>query len=194
MVPDALADRAARCPSCGAISGNGMLQEPGGFTASPAREPEHAAATFLRESEEPSPPPPPELRRDCEPHRGPTILALGVISLVSLAVFPPLGVPFGIIAWVMGHKDLKKIRAKQMDPAGEQNTNAGRVCGIIGTIMTISMTLMFALIYGLFFGAMFYVGAFRPPPRPASGPPTIRAPKPQTGERIPEKEIVPENP
>jgi len=39
----------------------------------------------------------------------------------------------GPIAWIMGNNDLREIRAGRMDPEGESNTNAGRICGIIGT-------------------------------------------------------------
>jgi hypothetical protein len=40
------------------------------------------------------------------------------------------------MAWTMGSGDLREIRAGRMDPRGESNTNAGRICGIIGTILS----------------------------------------------------------
>jgi hypothetical protein len=70
-------------------------------------------------------------RRDTVPHRGGMILTFGILSLVF---FP---IVFGPIAWVMGNNDMNEIRAGRMDPEGEGTTNAGRICGIIGTILGI---------------------------------------------------------
>ena len=72
----------------------------------------------------------PLVRRDSEPHRGVLVLVLGILALV-LVFLPPIGVLLGIVAWVMGHGDLGKIRAGTMDPEGEGSTQAGRVCGIV---------------------------------------------------------------
>jgi hypothetical protein len=91
------------------------------------------------DEDEPFPPD----RRDYEPHRGTLILVLGILGLVAL----PLGLPCGIAAWVLGQGDLKKMEAKIMDPAGRLNTSAGRICGIIGTVV--------CSVYGL-----FILGAF----------------------------------
>jgi hypothetical protein len=63
-----------------------------------------------------------------KPHRGTLILVLGILSLVVCA-------PLGIAAWVMGNGDLKQIDAGTMDPSGRSLTNAGRICGMIGTIL-----------------------------------------------------------
>src|SRR4051812_44771126 len=64
------------------------------------------------------------------PHRGSLILVLGLISMMGM---PPLG----IFAWVMGSNDLHKIRSGIMDPSGESITQAGYICGIIGSVLTI---------------------------------------------------------
>jgi endogenous inhibitor of DNA gyrase (YacG/DUF329 family) len=92
-----------------------------------------------------------ELRRDCEPHRGSTIFVMGLVSLIaaSLALIfvvccAPLGFVLcfasmgsGIPAWIMGHGDLKKIKAGTMDPRGRGPTKGGLILGIIGTILGI---------------------------------------------------------
>ncbi len=80
------------------------------------------------------------VRRDCEPHRGGVVLALGIVSIV-LAGLPIVGIALGIAAWVMGQRDLRKIRARTMDPEGSGTTQAGWICGIIGTIMSSLATL-----------------------------------------------------
>jgi len=76
-------------------------------------------------------------RRDVAPHRGSTVLTLGILSLVLLCV----GLILGPIAWAMGSTDMAEIRAGRMDPDGEGITNAGRICGIIGTFLNIAIVL-----------------------------------------------------
>ncbi len=63
-----------------------------------------------------------------KPHRGTLILVFGILGLVVCA-------PFGIAAWIMGNGDLKQIDAGAMDPSGRSLTNAGRICGMIATIL-----------------------------------------------------------
>lgn len=53
---------------------------------------------------------------------------LGILSLVICA-------PLGIAAWIMGNGDLRQMDAGAMDPTGRSVTNAGRICGMIGTIL-----------------------------------------------------------
>lgn len=76
-------------------------------------------------------------RRDLEPHRGGLILTLGVLSvlLAPTCVLSPLGVVFGLAAWIMGQNDLRQMRAGQMDTDGQANTRGGRVCGILGMLV-----------------------------------------------------------
>ena len=68
-----------------------------------------------------------------EPHRGSTILVLGVLCLLFCGIFT------GIPAWVMGKGDLEKIRVGSMDPAGKGSTNAGMVCGMISCIISLAV-------------------------------------------------------
>jgi hypothetical protein len=44
----------------------------------------------------------------------------------------------------MGNNDLAEMRAGRMDPEGEGLTNAGRICGIIGTILMVVAGCCFA--------------------------------------------------
>jgi hypothetical protein len=62
-----------------------------------------------------------------QPHRGGTILALGILGFVVCVIC-------GIIAWVMGNDDLKKMDAGVMDPTGRGMTQAGKILGIISVI------------------------------------------------------------
>jgi hypothetical protein len=77
-------------------------------------------------------------RRDLEPHRGSLVLTLGVISLCAAptCVFSLIGLPLGIAAWIMGQTDLRKIDSHLMEPDGRPNTHSGRICGVLGTLVS----------------------------------------------------------
>jgi hypothetical protein len=77
-----------------------------------------------------------------KPHRGTVILVLGILSLVICA-------PLGIAAWVMGNGDIKEMDAGAMDPSGRSTTNAGRICGIIGTILLVLGIVISVALLGL---------------------------------------------
>ena len=64
-----------------------------------------------------------------QPHRGTTVLVLGIVSLFVC------GIILGPIAWVMGNADLKAMAEGRMDRSGEGNTKAGKICGMIATIL-----------------------------------------------------------
>jgi predicted Zn finger-like uncharacterized protein len=136
-VPDELLGKQVKCPTCGTT-----------FTAGDAVPPPPTEVEAPPPRRRPSPPPEDdyddeddEPRRSSrrrrsgrylQPHRGPLILVLGILSLVT-GTAPILGP----IAWILGNNDLKEIRAGRMDPEGESATQAGRICGMIATIMAI---------------------------------------------------------
>jgi hypothetical protein len=79
-----------------------------------------------------------------KPHRGTLILVFGILGLVGVCA------PLGIVAWIIGSGDLKQMDAGSMDPAGRSLTNAGRICGMIGTILlAIGIVVMIAIALGL---------------------------------------------
>ena len=83
-----------------------------------------------------------------KPHRGTLILVLGILGLVVCG-------PLGIAAWIMGNGDLKEMDAGAMDPSGRSTTNAGRICGIIATILLAISIVVCILVFGLgLFGAL----------------------------------------
>jgi len=55
------------------------------------------------------------------PHRGGLILVMGITAVVLSCC----GLPFGIVPWVMGGRDLARMRAGEMDPAGRALTQGG---------------------------------------------------------------------
>lgn len=86
-----------------------------------------------------------------KPHRGTLILILGILSLVICA-------PLGIVAWILGSADLKEMDAGTMDPAGRGSTNAGKICGIIGTILMIVVAIIGGLLFALGMAAAAHQG------------------------------------
>jgi hypothetical protein len=108
-------------------------------------------------------------RRDAEPDRGAAVLSLGIISIaiVMLWCAAPIGAILGLIAWIMGQTDLRKMKRGVMDNNGEGITRAGWICGIIGTLLNGLLTL------GClgFMGAIWYQENNRPlPNRPITRP------------------------
>lgn len=77
-----------------------------------------------------SPPAPPP-QQGVEPGRGGLIFTLGLLSILLLG--PILGIP----AWVMGHKDMKKIRAGLIAASQKGLTQTGMILGIIGTFVSV---------------------------------------------------------
>jgi len=127
------------------------------------REAIPASAGFCRhcgeelEAEDQSVPPwqrPGALRRDVAAHRGVLVLTLGVVGLVAagIHVLSLVGVPLCLTAWIMGQSDLKRMRNNELDPTGEGLTQAGRICGIIGTCLGLLWWLV-----GLFLVATYLV-------------------------------------
>jgi len=72
------------------------------------------------------------------PSRGTTILVLGILSLVICSVLGP-------IAWSMGNEENRRIAAGQAPP--DSNVAAGRICGMIASILLIlsAVFILFAL-------------------------------------------------
>jgi hypothetical protein len=62
------------------------------------------------------------------PSRGSTILVLGILSLVICSLLGP-------IAWSMGNEEQRRIATGQAPPDG--NVSAGRICGMIASILLI---------------------------------------------------------
>jgi hypothetical protein len=116
-------------------------------------------------------PPAPRARMDAEPHRGGLVLGTGVASLVTVMFFPPAALVLGVVAWVMGQRDLRRIRAGEMDPDGRGPTTAGWICGILGAALGALLMLFCGMIM-----AFIFMAAERavPPPRPAPAPGPVR--------------------
>ena len=69
-----------------------------------------------------------------------TILVLGILGIVVCG-------PLAIFAWVMGNNELAAIDAGRRPPENRGTANAGRILGIIGTVL-------------LALGILFLIGIF----------------------------------
>ena len=93
-----------------------------------------------------SPPPPPPPQYPGGPYGSPvggygaapvshpsgtTVLVLGILSLLLC------GLILGPIAWIKGNKAIKEIDAAPGRYNNRGTVNAGRICGIIGTVLAI---------------------------------------------------------
>lgn len=85
-----------------------------------------------------------------EPHRGTTVLVLGILGLVVCQIC-------GIIAWVMANKDIPKMEAGTMDPEGLGQTKAGKICGIISVVLLAVILVVYLLMF-VVFGAAAVAG------------------------------------
>ncbi len=81
-----------------------------------------------------------------EADRSTLILTFGV-----LAIFIPVCLIFGLIAWIMGKTDLEKIENGTMDPAGQARTQVGVILGKVGVAL---------FFIGLLFVVLFGIGTF----------------------------------
>jgi hypothetical protein len=100
------------------------------------------------------------VRLDCEPHRGPTLVWLGRLSLWIIASAMLVGavallpiIPLAITVLVLASRDRARMRAGTMDPAGEGPTRkAARYA-----VAALAMLALFVLaVGGLIAYAIFF--------------------------------------
>ncbi|GAA1523144.1 DUF4190 domain-containing protein [Nocardioides humi] len=74
--------------------------------------------------------------------QGTTILILGILGLVCCG-------PLGIAAWVMGNKAIKEIDANPSAYTNRGTVNAGRICGMIATILMIVGIVAYIILFAI---------------------------------------------
>lgn len=87
------------------------------------------------------PPPPPEAKGNAT-----TVLVLGIVSILCCQLAGP-------VAWYLGDKELKAIRAGMAPASGEGSAKAGMIMGIIASVLFI-----LAIIMVVFFGGLGILG------------------------------------
>ncbi len=81
------------------------------------------------------------VRRDCVPHRGPTLLWLANAALLCgplafcLAVPGVIGLPLGVLAYVLAGRDLDKMRRGVMDPSGRKQAEQAQRRAMVGVVI-----------------------------------------------------------
>jgi len=68
-----------------------------------------------------------------------TVLVLGILSLVLCQILGPF-------AWVMGNRVVREIDASNGSLGGRSGANAGRICGIIATVLFVLAIVGVALV------------------------------------------------
>lgn len=82
-----------------------------------------------------------------EPGRGTLILIIGILGLILNIIFI---VPIlSVIAWIMGSKDLKKIKSGIIAVSEKSTTKIGWVLGIVGTIISLVIIAGIAIVVGI---------------------------------------------
>ena len=77
---------------------------------------------------QPPPPPPPPAQGYPEASQATTALVLGILGIVVCQILGPF-------AWSIGKKELEAIDAGRRPPENRGNANAGKILGIIGTVL-----------------------------------------------------------
>jgi hypothetical protein len=98
--------------------------------------------------------PGPMFRRDCEPHRGNWLLALGnvcmtlgALSLCLCGTGGVLAVPLGVVVWVLARNDLARMARGEVDPGGRRETENARTAAVVGIVLSLLFGFFFALMY-----------------------------------------------
>jgi uncharacterized membrane protein YjgN (DUF898 family) len=68
-----------------------------------------------------------------------TILVLGILSIVICGFLGP-------VAWSMGNTELAAIDAGRRSPEGRGTANAGRILGIIATVLLVIGVVVFIFV------------------------------------------------
>ncbi len=69
-----------------------------------------------------------------------TVLVLGILGIVACGVLAP-------IAWFMGSKAMAEIDANPAAYSGQGEVRAGRILGIVGTVLLVLMALFFMVMF-----------------------------------------------
>lgn len=87
------------------------------------------------------------------------VLVLGIISIPTCICYGIVGLILGIIALVLSSKAMQLYKAspESYSLSSYKNLNAGRICAIIGTILS-GLYFLFIIVYFLFVGAAVFSG------------------------------------
>jgi hypothetical protein len=73
-----------------------------------------------------------------------TILVLGILGLIICGILAP-------VAWIMGKNELEAIDSGRRPPENRGTANAGKILGIIGTVLIgIGLLILILILFGAF--------------------------------------------
>lgn len=73
-----------------------------------------------------------------------TVLVLGILGIVICGILAPF-------AWNMGNKELAAIDSGRRPPENRSTANAGRILGIVGTVLLgVGIVLLILAVVGVF--------------------------------------------
>ena len=93
--------------------------------------------------------------RDCQAHRGDLLLLLGDVSLLLGALSLCLGflalaaIACGAVAWGLACHDLRRMRARLMDPGGLADTGRARGRALAGAALGLYGAVLWACLLAL---------------------------------------------
>lgn len=73
-----------------------------------------------------------------------TSLVLGIFSILTCICYGVIGLPLGIVAFVLGNKALKEFKEAPENYKGSGNASAGKILGIVGIIVNLIFLSMIA--------------------------------------------------
>jgi hypothetical protein len=84
-----------------------------------------------------------------------TALVLGIVSIPTCCCGGVVGLVCGILAIVFGSKAMKLYKGNpdRYNISSYNNANAGKICGVIGTVFS-SLYLIYFIIYLIIWGSM----------------------------------------
>jgi hypothetical protein len=94
------------------------------------------------------------IRRDCEPHRGCLLAALGEAGLccgllsLSVCLLAPslVGLPLSLSAWLLARRDWGQMRAGLTDPRGRQHVEAALHDAWLGLLLNLACFVALACV------------------------------------------------
>lgn len=87
-----------------------------------------------------APPPPPSGQMYPEQSQATLALVLGIIGLVACQILGP-------VAWVIGNNEIRAIDEGRRPPENRGNANAGKILGIISTVLlALGLFIIIALV------------------------------------------------
>ncbi len=90
------------------------------------------------------------------------VLVLGILSIVFCGCYGVPGLIMGIIALSMASKDINRYKTNPgtYTTSSHNNLKAGRVCAIIGTILS-SLAFIWVIFWFLVYGSVLSMAAMR---------------------------------